>query len=79
MCMFVFQSKEDEVSSNHSSSNLSIDNDGLGYFEKHNRGTGSRLLFKIVYEGKGLGIHGQGITKPIEFEERPHYQSVINI
>ena len=69
MCMFVPQSKEDEVSSNHSSANFSIDSKYLGSFEKHTRGIGSILLLKMGYKGKGLGIHGQGITKPIDVEQ----------
>jgi hypothetical protein len=25
------------------------------------------------YDGKGLGINGQGMTNPIQAERRPHY------
>lgn len=32
---------------------------------------GSKLMFKMGYEGKGLGKHAQGMIDPILFEERP--------
>ena len=54
----------------------SLENVGLGSFKKHTRGIGSKFLLKMGYEGKGLGIHGQEITKPIEVEERPRYQGL---
>jgi hypothetical protein len=31
------------------------------------------MLTKMGYEGKGLGIKGQGIFNPIEVVERPRY------
>ena len=43
----------------------------VGSFEKHTRGIGSRLMFKIGYEGKGLGKHAQGVIDPILVEEIP--------
>ena len=69
MFMSIPQSKEYEVRSNHLSSNYLFYNVGLGYFKKLTRGIGLILLLKMGYEGKGLGICGQGILKPIEVEE----------
>jgi hypothetical protein len=58
----------------HSSISHSSHQDGsFGAFEKHTRGIGLKLITKMGYEGKGLGIEGQGIINPIEFVERPLY------
>jgi hypothetical protein len=54
------------------SSNPSKD-ECFGGFESHTRGIGSKLLFKMGYEGKRLGKHAQGIVKPIIIEERPKF------
>ena len=43
----------------------------VGSFEKHTRGIGSKLMFKMGYEGKGLGKHEKGMIYPILVEERP--------
>ncbi|KAH9291506.1 hypothetical protein KI387_043305, partial [Taxus chinensis] len=45
----------------------------FGKFEDHTRGIGSKLLNIMGFDGKCLGINGQGITNPIQVEERPRY------
>jgi tuftelin-interacting protein 11 len=60
-------------SEGHSSIYPCSHQDGFGAFEKHTRGIGLRLLTKMGYEGKGLGIEGQGIVNPIEVMEIPRY------
>ena len=43
----------------------------VGSFENHTRGIGSKLMFKMGYEVKGLGKNAQGIIEPILVEEEP--------
>ena len=43
----------------------------VGSFEKHTRGIGAKLMFKMGYEGKGLGKHAQSMIDPILVEEKP--------
>lgn len=45
--------------------------DEFASFEKHTIGIGSKLLKKMGYQGKGLGIKGEGIINPIKAEEFP--------
>jgi len=45
--------------------------DDFVVFENHTRGIGSKLLKRMGYEGKGMGINGQGIVSPIKVEELP--------
>jgi hypothetical protein len=66
---------EHEVCNAIFSSNSSQD-ECFGVFENHTRGTGSKLLLKKGYEGKGLGKHAQGIVEPIVFEERLKYMGL---
>jgi hypothetical protein len=63
---------EHKVCSVSLSSNPSKD-ECLGGFENHTKGIGSKLMFKMGYEGKGLGKHAQGIVEPIVIEERPKF------
>jgi hypothetical protein len=63
---------EHKVCSVSLSSNSSKD-ECLGGFENHTKGIGSKLMFKMGYEGKGLGKHAQGIVEPIVIEERPKF------
>jgi len=49
------------------------DDDDLGAFEKHTTNIGSRLMKKMGYEGKGLGVNGQGIVNTIQVEELPRH------
>jgi hypothetical protein len=48
-------------------SSLSIDvsQEKLGEFEKHTRGIGSKILWKMGYDGQGLGKMRHGILSPI--------------
>jgi len=46
--------------------------DDFAIFENHTTRIGSKLLKKMGYEGKGLGVNGQGIVNPIKVEELPH-------
>jgi hypothetical protein len=63
---------EHKVCSVSLSSNSSKD-ECFGGFESHTRRIGSKLLFKMGYEGKGFGKHAQDIVEPIVVEERPKY------
>lgn len=45
--------------------------DDFVVFENHTTGIGSKLLKRMGYEGKCLGINGQGIVNPIKVEELP--------
>ena len=46
--------------------------DDFVVFENHTTGIGSKLLNKMGYEGKVLGVNDQGIVNPIKVEELPH-------
>jgi len=46
------------------------DNDFV-VFENHTIGIDSKMLKRMGYKGKGLGINGQGIVNPIKVEELP--------
>ncbi len=59
-----------EVKRNSPSSCMCRDDDFV-VFENHTTGIGSKLLKRMGYEGKGLGINGQGIVNPIKVEELP--------
>ncbi len=43
--------------------------DDFAVFENNTTGIGSKLLKRMGYEGKGLGINGQGIVNPMKVEE----------
>ena len=59
-----------EVKISSPSSYMFPDND-FAVFENHTTGIGSKLLKRMGYEGKGLGVNGQGIVNPIKVEELP--------
>ncbi|GLJ32918.1 hypothetical protein SUGI_0663080 [Cryptomeria japonica] len=45
----------------------------LGDSHKQSQSAGLRLLTKMGYKGKGLGIHGQCIVEPVKVEARTCY------
>jgi len=45
--------------------------DDFAVFENHTIGIGSKLLKRMGYEGKGLGVNGQGMVNPIKVEKLP--------
>ena len=45
--------------------------DDFTIFENHTTGIGSKILKRVGYEGKGLGINRQDIFNPIKVEELP--------
>lgn len=45
----------------------------FGEFEKDTRGIGSKLLTKMEFDGKCLGINDQGMINPMQVEEIHHY------
>lgn len=47
--------------------------DEFAAFEKHTTWIGSKLMKEMGYQGKGLGIKGQGIINPIKFQELPRH------
>ena len=53
--------------------------DDFTVFENHTTWIGSKLLKKMGYEGKGLGINGQGIVNPIKVEELPHHAGLVYV
>ena len=57
-----------EVKSNSMNSCMCPDDDFI-VFENHTAGIGSKLLNRMGYEGKGLGVNGQRIVNPIKIEE----------
>ena len=59
-----------EVKSSSPSSCMFPDDD-FANFENHTTWIDSKLLRKMGYEGKGLGINSQGIANPIKVEELP--------
>ena len=59
-----------EVKSSSPNSCICPDDD-FAIFENHTTGIGSKLLKRMGYEGKGLGVNGQGIANPIKVEELP--------
>lgn len=47
----------------------------IGYFEKHTKGIGMKLMEKMGYQqGKGIDNHGQGRLHPISVQKRLPYK-----
>ena len=67
----VSKNNSEVCSEGHSSNSPYSHQDGFGAFEKHTRVIGLKLITRMGYERKGLGIEGQGIVNPIEVVERP--------
>lgn len=59
-----------EAKSNSLNSCMFPDNDFV-VFENHTIEIGSKLMKRMGYERKLLGINGQGIVNPIKVEELP--------
>jgi len=49
---------------------MCLDDDFI-VFKDHTTGIGSKMMNRMGYEGKGLGINGQGIINAIKVEELP--------
>ena len=62
--------REEEVIHSNLSSVSSLER-CVGSFEKHTRGTGSKLIIKMGYEGKGLGKNEQGMLIQFRLRNNP--------
>ncbi|GLJ32937.1 hypothetical protein SUGI_0663440 [Cryptomeria japonica] len=60
----------DSVKAPHYSHSLPC---SLGDSQKQYQSVGLRLLTKMGYKGKGLGIHGQCMVEPVKVEARTRY------
>ncbi|XP_059067756.1 uncharacterized protein LOC131858518 [Cryptomeria japonica] len=60
----------DSMKAPHSSHSLPF---SLGHSQKKSLSVGLRLLTKMGYKGKGIGIHGHGMVEPVKVEARPRY------
>lgn len=45
-------------------------------FEKYTQYIDSKLLTKMDFDGRGLGMVGKKMTNPIQVEERNNYEDV---
>jgi hypothetical protein len=58
----------------YTNSNLEVyDVSSCSISSQYETNVGMNLLTKMGYRGGGLGIHGQGVTQPLEVLQRPPF------
>lgn len=71
-----FVQASQQIDSNKEKEEVSS-NPEIGYFEKHTKGIGMKLMTIMGYQqGKGLDKHGQGRLQLISIQERPQYEGL---
>jgi hypothetical protein len=65
-----------ETNSSYSSSPHQDENVSLNELKEHTYGIGFKLVTKMGYDGKCLGINGQGMTNLMQVERRNYYEGL---